>query len=478
MDNPYAEERDHSKCTGARQMRYSPFVKSLNDFAPPDLANLREVAEGWYVEYKSQPRNTKDLAKSLASFANQYGGWLFLGVRENPDSKTAGSFPGIEQGKVPEVLESIRNAAKDIVRPQVPYRSRTIDGPLETIGLRSNRCVIVVHIPEGSNTPYIHNDGRIYIRIGDSSSPIAAKDKGTFDLLYQRGEDRRSYLKALVERSPELSQGEEANSYIHLSILSDPYGTLGHRYVGTYSDFSDAMTGGSIPFENIFTAPDGFVARQIGRNDRYSRLLTWEFSRDCNSFITIPIPTLPPLETHETPECAVLEAWAQYSIGRQFVSAIRDRRLGDCRVLNLNILLALLSEIMTRHRTIAGQSEVRGPFFIKARIENVWRVVPFIDVDDYMKHIIEFDFPVVQDRDLTVPKGASLETFIVSPERDTVPTEPEKVGSPDLIDIGLQIMQALGIPEDLLTQSATATDLVNVSRQELAIYPYRRFGNL
>ena len=204
-------------------------------------------------------------------------------------------------------------------------------------------------------------------------------------------------------------------------------------------------------------------------HDRYSRLLTWEFSRNCNSFITIPISTLPPIETHKTVEGEVLEAWAQYSIGRRFASALRDRGLHHSRVLNLNILLALLSVILMRHRTIVGQSEIKGPFYIKARIENVWRVVPFIDVDDYMEHVIEFDFPVVQDTDLTVPNGTALETFMVWPERETVPTEPDTAGFSDLIDIGLEIMQALGIPRDLLAEEAAS--LFNVSRR--AFEPYR-----
>ena len=134
--------------------------------------SLREVREGWYVEYKSQLPSTRDLAKSLSSFSNQYGGWIFLGVEETPNSLTAGTCPGIENENLPEVLESLRNAAKDIVRPQVAYQHRVLEGPVETIGLKSNRSVVVVRVPEGSNTPYIHNDGRIYIRIGDSSSPI------------------------------------------------------------------------------------------------------------------------------------------------------------------------------------------------------------------------------------------------------------------------------------------------------------------
>ena len=299
-------------------MRFTPFDKDLDELSAADLEGLTGVREGWYVEYKSQLPSTRDLSKSLSSFANQYGGWLFLGVDEKPDLLTAGAFPGVENEKLPEVQESLRNAAKDIVRPQVAYQHRIFEGPVSTMGLGPNRSIVVVRVPEGSNTPYIHNDGRIYIRIGDSSSPTPATDKATFDLLYRRGEDRRSYLKALVERSPETSRGEEDNSYLHLIILSDPYETLGHRYQDSYSEFCAIMRGGSMPFDNIYTAPDGFIARQVARNDRYNRLFTWEFSRNCNSFVTIPISTLPLQDAESIHSNEVEVAWGPYSIGVEF----------------------------------------------------------------------------------------------------------------------------------------------------------------
>lgn len=453
-------------------MRYTPFNKEHKDISGSDLAALRDVKEGWYVEYKSQLTSTRDIAKTLSSFANQYGGWLFIGVDENPDSETAEHFPGIENEKVPEVLESLRNAAKDVVRPQVSYLSQTVEGPVETIELNSDRSIVVVHIPEGSNTPYIHNDGRIYIRIGDSSSPIPATDKATFDLLYRRGEDRRSYLKALIERSPELSEEEEQSSFIHLSILSDPYETLGHWYEGTYSDFTDIMTGSIIPFDNIYTAPDGFIARQARTNDRYHRLLTWEFSRNCNSFVTIPISVLPSIASDIMDPVTNLNAkWAHYSIGAEFRAALAFNGLEDARILNLNLLLSLIGVIIARHRTIVGQANIKGPFFIKARIENVWRTIPFIDVKDYLAHVKRYDFPVVQDSAMIVPLGTSLETFVISPELDDTPSELEKIRYDGPIVTWIHIMEALGIPGELLQRSAN--DLLNASIRESEIHRSR-----
>ena len=452
-------------------MRFTPFDKAHDELSAKDLENLREVREGWYVEYKSKLPSTRDLAKSLSSFANQYGGWLFLGVDETPDLLTAGTFRGIEDEKLPEVLESLRNAAKDIIRPQVTYQHRVLEGPVETLGLSSNRSVVVVRVPEGSNTPYIHNDGRIYIRIGDSSSPIPATDKATFDLLYRRGEDRRSYLKALTERSPELSKWEEDNSYLHLSILSDPYQTLGHWYQGTYSEFCNTMGGVSIPFDNIYTANDGFIARQVAMNNRYDRLLTWEFSRNCNSFVTIPIPILP-LQNSDVILANHEEAgWELYSIGLEFRSSLVSNGLEECRILNLNLLLPLIAVIISRHRRIVARANVKGPFYIKARIENVWRAIPFVDLSEYMTHVEQFDFPVVQASDLMVPPGTSLDTFVVSPELQSVPAESDKITYDGPIEIWFEIMQALGIPGQLLAENAKA--MISVAIRESDIHRAR-----
>ena len=83
-------------------MRYTPFNKTINEPDETDILGiLRGVSEGWYVEYKSELPKIRDVAKSLSSFANQYGGWLFIGVEEDKKSKTAAGFPGTDIGNVP-----------------------------------------------------------------------------------------------------------------------------------------------------------------------------------------------------------------------------------------------------------------------------------------------------------------------------------------------------------------------------------------
>ena len=243
----------------------------------------------------------------------------------------------------------------------------------------------------------------------------------------------------------------------NLSILSDPYETLGHLYRGKFSDFSTVMNDSALPFDNIYTSAEGFIARQVGSNNPYYRLLTWEFSINCHSFVTIPLSTLPLDELGPfLASREMQDAWKQYSIGPKFSEALIAKGLHYSRVLNLNLLLHLIIVIVARHLQLVGHANVKGPFYIKANLENVWRAVPFVDAKSYMKHLEQFDIPVVQVSELLAPAGTGLDSFVVTPELERLPSEDEGVVPKGVANIWLAIMEALGIPRELL--SATLSE--------------------
>lgn len=422
-------------------MKFTPFQTDINLIGPEDLSSLTDVSEGWYVEYKSQLINHRDLAKALSSFANQYGGWLFLGVTENKETHTAHKFPGIPNDAVQGGIEALRNAAKDIIRPPVFYNFRVFEGPVDAIGLKTGVSLIVVYVPQGPNSPYVHNDGRIYRRIADSSDPKPETDRATLDLLFQRGMQARSRLEDRIYRSPAISKGEGEQPYLHLFICSDPFEVLGHTYKGEFVDFSNAMMEKSWPFDNIFTSAEGFVARQTTNNSTYNRLLTWEFSRQCHSFVTCPVAVLQPDSANPIGD-AYLE-WINY------MEEIRSQDLFSARILDLNYILMACSAVVGRHRQLVLDSNVSGPFFVKARLENVWRTVPFLDLPSYLAHIKKFGCPLVQDVDALVPVGTSVESFIQLDSTKPIDCQ-ERISELVLdvksgVTISLQVFNALGV---------------------------------
>ena len=92
--------------------QYSPFDKPISDLQPSDLAALKCVSEGWYVDYKRDPIDAGSMAKALSAFANTYGGWLFLGIRErSKDNPVADEFSGLADRDVDVVQQRLRLAA-------------------------------------------------------------------------------------------------------------------------------------------------------------------------------------------------------------------------------------------------------------------------------------------------------------------------------------------------------------------------------
>ena len=151
---------------------YSPFDKTLAALDVADLSVLYDVPEGWYIEYKREHIPPKPLAKAVAAFANTHGGWLFLGVDEVSEGEhTAEAFPGIDTRGVDLTLQWLRQAMNAHVSPLPHFESKVLQGPCDSIRLAADRFVIVVQVPESNNTPHVSSDGRIYIRVADSSEP-------------------------------------------------------------------------------------------------------------------------------------------------------------------------------------------------------------------------------------------------------------------------------------------------------------------
>lgn len=101
------------------QYSFQPFSGSLESFIPDELIRLREISEGWHIDYKAEAPSAKDLARHLTAFANQHGGWLIIGVAEQKTTLTAASFSGILNSQIADTLNKLRTAAAHHSNPPV-----------------------------------------------------------------------------------------------------------------------------------------------------------------------------------------------------------------------------------------------------------------------------------------------------------------------------------------------------------------------
>jgi hypothetical protein len=273
-------------------------------------------------------------------------------------------------------------------------------------------------------------------------------------------------------RVPRRSKGEENNSFVHLFLMGDPLGERGYRSQLTFSRFVELMKdssdqSGGLPFDNIFTMAEGFIARQVSTNDPYNLVLTWRYYDDCSSVVTIPLSGA---------QISHLQSFLDgYERTGNLLIACRRQKLEAGWVLDLNILFHLLSSIICKHRLLQAEDGNKGAFYAKASLDNIWRRIPFLDTPGYAKFLSQCNIPVVQDETSLAPPETDLESLVELSWR-----EYSSDGNDDLVWrlksaflIFTHIVVALGLPGLVFFESDSLGELLNLLQRALEVQKRR-----
>jgi Putative DNA-binding domain len=392
-----------------KRYTYVPFRGSLDSVEASELAGLREVSQGWYVEYSPILPATPQLAKQLSSFANESGGWLFVGV--NPQEKgrmTAASFPGIAANTIEEALAALREAALLQVTPEVSFESRVIEGPVAKINLPPDRSIIVIGVPEGAIPPYVHSSGVIYTRAAKLAGPTPALDPRYLDVLRSRARETQERLAQFLSLEPGARErGKHAPVRVSVYLLNDPL-LVSQSLNLSRVRFSEVMRSGAASgvfpglFDNLFTTSDGYIARYLKNNDPFGEGLTFRWWMNGNARLSIPVDTsdaneFPP---HSDPRRS------------DFVRIVRSLGVGETRIADFSGFLALLAAGTEKYLQLREVLGLNGPFWSKVRFCNAWQAAPFINLRQYIESIRLHGFPVVQDDHFYAPSGWSTDDLL------------------------------------------------------------------
>ena len=448
---------------------YSPFDKPISDLQPADLACLTSVSEGWYIEYKSALLPSKALAKSLSAFANTYGGWLFIGVKEQGKADpVAGSFPGVLAEDLNTAVSRLRHAASEHLNPAPYFQTKLLLGPCLDVGLAAGVAVAAIRVPQGHVGPHVHRDGRIYRRVADGSEPKPETDRFVLDQLWERREFVRGLTREWVGRDPEFSKGEEDVPYVRVLMCVDPWRQRNRRLQAPASEIRTIVTDArvtaspSVPFDTFYGAGEGFVGRQVKTNDPHSYGLTWRIWRDLACELVLPLPL------YGTEGVAALaSALVGYEHGRRLVEICRAAGYAQPRVADLNFLASVLMGVTAKYRRLLKLGGVEGMFYYKVRVLNSWRVLPFIDVAETVEEYEKHGLPIAIDGEVTYPDGDGPDSFLRVAAR-----EGEGSGSTEEVCSQIQalvvfagISRALGVP--ILREDGAGVEAGFVGLQEL-----------
>ena len=461
---------------------YSPFDdKPIRNLEAPDLIVLKTVHEGWHVEYKSSLVAPAALAKAISAFANTYGGWLFLGIGEaSKQDAVAGSFPGLSNEELDVTLQRARQCAAEYLNPTPHFETRTLRGPCCEIGLAAESSIVVLQVPKSHTAPHIHKDGRIYRRVADSSEPKPENDRFTLDQLWRRGDHIRDYTREWIEDDPEFSKGEKEMPYVRILLSADPWRQRDLWIDASPSKIRTILTSESVPLDTFYTTADGFIARQAKNNNPHNFVLTWKIRRDLECEIIIPLPRYDSVSVEEL--AVELDG---YKHAERLLKILQAQSYREPRIADLNFLMSLMVDFVAKYRRLLRLAEAGGDFHFKVRMLNVWRVLPFVDIDAVLNEYEKYGLPIAMDSVVMYPPGRGPDSFQFL-ELKNFPFEELEEADAGLVQALLMFTRtavALGVPalveadDTSKSKIVSRTDLLAASERATEVQRRRNIRN-
>ena len=391
---------------------YNPFNKELADINIEDLAALRECTEGWFIEYKRELPNSKTIAKSISSFANHNGGWLFYGIEGRSGGDTsAESYPGIAIDEWPRFQERISSAVSSNTNPAPHFDCRLITGPSDMLGMDSSSGIIIIRIPRGYDTPYIHSSGRIYRRIADQSDPSAETDRSVLDILWNRRQEADDRINRILDRTPELSDDEMGQSYLTIHLIPDPLKERDLQSSINLDSFSGIM-GSHDSMDPSFTCSckystsSGFIARQPNLKSPSGFSLTLSHDYSGTTTAHIPIRSAP---VHSSANTKHMQ---HYLHGSEFLDHCLNAGYTHTHWCDLNLLFTMFTATISKHDKLLHEGGIKSSYYFKGHINNVWRCIPFVDTSSYLHQLSSEGIPQLVNSRYDIHPGRGYNSLV------------------------------------------------------------------
>lgn len=392
---------------------YNPFINPLEKLDQTDLIRLKEIPEGWYIDYKSQPLKTIDLAKHLAAFANQHGGWLIFGVSEVGDgSRCAGSFCGIDNTAIPNLSLQIREASSAHVNPEVLYEEKIFRGPSDSLGLPDGKSILIVGIPKSTHTPHIHSSGRIYRRLADQSKPKEETDRYLLDELWKRGEEHKQHLTRFLSELPKLPESHSKNPWAYIYLVPNERQARPPKQL-SFSTFRDLVTnskkqinGASAPMPAVHTTVDGYIARQIDQ-DLAAPAFSFRWWNHGAARLEIPL-NLYDYKGFGTSSNTFKHA-------AEFLKLADKHQCNNMLIVDYSKLILAIAALSNIYLHILRILDDHRDVYSCFALRNVFYTTPFLDSDRYLEIIKTHSFPLATENEIRLPVTPTQDNMFLHP---------------------------------------------------------------
>ncbi|WP_187313226.1 AlbA family DNA-binding domain-containing protein [Lysobacter capsici] len=417
------------------------YQRAASDIGTADLTGLKELQEGWFIEFKEKVTDPSKLARSISSFANSHGGLLVIGVKEEQKTRRMADFAPMTKEAAEACIIRAREAVTSHVTPPAYYDAHAVE--VESLGADDEaRWIVFISVPKGKTGPYLHSSGCIYVRVGDASAPCALTDLSQHERLWEESLHRKKRLKDRVEHLSE--QFQVGIPSFHVAILADA-DSPGRSKKCSFEDFraialsSHRSSAGAI-FDHVQTLDSSFLARRTEKLIEANGLV-WDYDyRNGLHFVKIPIATHIWLggEFDNRPELFGVSSLA---------SRLRKSEAAE-NVMVLNLLPALffLSIVIRKVQSMHLLEGYEGDLKLNAKVVDAKGTIPFLGTPMYYSEIDEIGFPYVMREVGFVNKLDNPDAWIkfpVSREKDLMAGLEVDVGA--AFAVFSRIAQSIGI---------------------------------
>jgi len=392
------------------------YQRPLSQIEETELFEIEKLEEGWFVEFKRELPESSKVARSISSFANSHGGLVVIGAVENQKNRNFDSWKLMTKHQANDSIERIRNASIAHLTPSPFYEIEAFKHPGD--GNDEEKCwLVLLRIPKGTNGPYLHSNGCVYVRVGDSAAPMPLNDLGQMERIWSETAKRKNDLKERIEflsdqylnGLPSFQFVIAADEKLFDENSKEAFSLFKKHALSQHANSTKPL------FNRIQTLDNSYVARLINQLGGPASIV-WDFDRSRRlHIIHLPIAT---------------HLWErsnyQESIGDKFASAgleklrpfLLNQTNDRCIICNLLPSLYFLSIVLYKIKAFHKELGDHALLRLNARAVDVKNTIPYLDTKRYFSEAESLGVPqIFRDLDFISPLN-QLSSWIELSELD------------------------------------------------------------
>ncbi|MBN2541826.1 ATP-binding protein [bacterium] len=409
-------------------VKFNPFNKDINELDKDDLQKLieDEVVEGWYIQFVNvYPESEKEIARSIASFANSYGGWYIIGVTTNEQTH-AETIEGFDLLSIDNPKEKLEEIIRDQLRP-VPFFD------MKLVWVDNNKAVMVVYVEEGSDAPYLTKEGKIFRRAGNQSEPVEETERDTVQKLIERSYDLKERIEAFSNNPFSIVslKKEEQLGFMEMYFYVLPFDKQKYRDYHSAKFFDDLKEAFSqapdyvtdpgkndIVFQNIFTSVNSYVIRHVQQDDKASDYtgLTLELFENGNAKVVIPIPKLPTI----FPFVFIPDIFQESELYKVFLDRMSEEDAKVLRIINGFKFFMVFATVFHQYCTLLHNHNFSKGLNVRLRFTDLRGALVFFDDAEYLNLVEKWGYPTCQKERIEIPPFRDGNLIQINAEQDSL----------------------------------------------------------